>query len=370
MSGRERRMTAGKRMNALIGKAEEEDEAFWNHSTWKEDVDFEGQALQQEEDNSFHESDEDNSDREDVFDSDFDETESENEGGIFDNDAELEAHQEEVKLLKKKKILDMVQADRVSAMKRKKVSAKRPLRMGEGLNAGLILKAPGTMRIQKSSYSNTNIQKITTADPPVLKSDLSKQTPHQENLLQSPLKADTGFYNHDGQHSAIRKRKSSSPRNFMIQSKQSSDPSQMKKIQKQEFTQEDLLLEAIHQTEPENLRWILSRQRVLEDAKILELQKKMLIDEASAANRKIISRFHSKRGCYNTITFPNMDHVPDILVNGASKSCLVHKKHGSMKCVITGKIGRYLDPKTGKRYHDLTAFKELRRRLEAGEPLN
>lgn len=36
-------------------------------------------------------------------------------------------------------------------------------------------------------------------------------------------------------------------------------------------------------------------------------------------------------------------------------------------CVITGKIARYRDPKTMMGYHDIDAFRELRRRVEAGE---
>ena len=37
------------------------------------------------------------------------------------------------------------------------------------------------------------------------------------------------------------------------------------------------------------------------------------------------------------------------------------------KCVITGKVARYKDPKTKQYYHDLDAYKELQRRLESGE---
>ena len=37
------------------------------------------------------------------------------------------------------------------------------------------------------------------------------------------------------------------------------------------------------------------------------------------------------------------------------------------KCFITGKVAKYRDPKTKHYYHDKDAFKELRRRLDAGE---
>eukprot|EP00985_Skeletonema_marinoi_P027796 scaffold23362_cov72-Skeletonema_marinoi.AAC.1 len=33
---RSRRATAGKRMQSLMGKAQEDDDAFWSHSIWSE----------------------------------------------------------------------------------------------------------------------------------------------------------------------------------------------------------------------------------------------------------------------------------------------------------------------------------------------
>ena len=57
-------------MGSLVGKAQEDDEAFWGHDTWAED---------NEDNESFHESDEDSEARVDEFDSDFDESESDNE---------------------------------------------------------------------------------------------------------------------------------------------------------------------------------------------------------------------------------------------------------------------------------------------------
>ena len=57
---RERRSTAGSRMTSLVGQAAKDDDEFWNHSTWLE-----------EEDGSFHESDEDSDARRDTFDYDY-----------------------------------------------------------------------------------------------------------------------------------------------------------------------------------------------------------------------------------------------------------------------------------------------------------
>ena len=64
---REKRVTAGKRMSSLVGKAAEEDDEFWSkHET----------SIDQD-DGSFHESDEEEANRVDVFDSDFNDSESE-----------------------------------------------------------------------------------------------------------------------------------------------------------------------------------------------------------------------------------------------------------------------------------------------------
>jgi hypothetical protein len=366
--GRDRRSTAGRRMTALIGKASEDDEAFWSHSTWKEDVDLEGQTIDQQEDASFHESDEDENDRVDAFDSDFDDTESEGcDEEMFDDDAELEAHREEVKMSKKNKVLDMVRAGRISALKKKNTVGKKSVRMGEGLNAGIRLKAPGHHTFTAQHVQNsTGLIGNSTVDP---------STIHRNPSVAS-LKPQTTVRETIPNPISPRSRKRSlrhKQEEMGGQSRQSSNPPLLtKKTHKPVFTQEDLLLEAIHHTEPENMRWILARQRYMEDSKALELQKKMLSDEASAANRKVISRFHSKRGCYTSLTFPDMDHVPLILVKNLQTPNMVKGKIDDKErnvCVITGKLGRYRDPKTGKKFHDVSAFKELRRRLEAGEPL-
>lgn len=39
MKGREKRTTAGRRMNALVGEEEEKDKSFWGHDTWAEEND-------------------------------------------------------------------------------------------------------------------------------------------------------------------------------------------------------------------------------------------------------------------------------------------------------------------------------------------
>jgi hypothetical protein len=63
----EKRASRGQRMGSLVGKALEDDEAFWNNEVWNDGSD----------DESFHTQDEEA--KPDVFDSDFDESETEDE---------------------------------------------------------------------------------------------------------------------------------------------------------------------------------------------------------------------------------------------------------------------------------------------------
>merc|ERR1712157_238201 len=66
------------------------------------------------------------------------------------------------------------------------------------------------------------------------------------------------------------------------------------------------------------------------------------------------------------------DFVPKIFTGSqviGNSTLEMEKRKKANTCVITGKKARYRDPKTKMGYHDLSAFKELRRRSEAGEPL-
>ncbi len=60
---REKRATRGQRMSALVGKAAEEDEAFYNNELWQDGDDSENESYSEE------------SEKPDVFDSDFNESE-------------------------------------------------------------------------------------------------------------------------------------------------------------------------------------------------------------------------------------------------------------------------------------------------------
>jgi nucleosome binding factor SPN SPT16 subunit len=64
-----KRASRGKRMTSLVGKAAEDDEAFWGNEVWNEEGSDADSYVEEEEE------------KPDEFDSDFDETESEEESG-------------------------------------------------------------------------------------------------------------------------------------------------------------------------------------------------------------------------------------------------------------------------------------------------
>lgn len=113
-------------------------------------------------------------------------------------------------------------------------------------------------------------------------------------------------------------------------------------------------------------------------------------NKGGSAGGVVVQKFNSRRGCFNTLTFPEMDFVPllfkyctvksksnatDASANqsmsqaGVNRIKIEQQMRQENTCVITCKKARYRDPKTKKGYHDLEAFRELRRRYDAGEPL-
>ena len=136
-----------------------------------------------------------------------------------------------------------------------------------------------------------------------------------------------------------------------------------------EFTQEELIIEALQDTESENERWILTWKRILDEEEQAELEKKLLRQNASKG--RVICKTYSRKGCFNTIIFPDMDFVPKLFtVTDVSKNeKMIEQSKKSNFCVIIGKVARYKDPKTMKGYYDLASFKVLRKRFEPGECL-
>ena len=91
--------------------------------------------------------------------------------------------------------------------------------------------------------------------------------------------------------------------------------------------------------------------------------QKLVEDERAQADKptKVTTnddfvRFSSRRGACNTVTFTSIDCMPSVLTNDSVPQKV------RQTCVVTGKPARYRDPRTGHPYHDLAAFKELRRR--------
>jgi YL1 nuclear protein C-terminal domain len=163
-------------------------------------------------------------------------------------------------------------------------------------------------------------------------------------------------------------------------------------------------MEAIHETEPENKRWLYARKRV-QDQSEKDANANALRDRQRG---KVIQKFHSRRGCLTTLTFPEMDYVPEILTRRPQQHP-PHQQHQqqqqqqlpqqevdpqsqgqsdntqqdaqqsydqsaqpqsrAVRCVITGKPAKYRDPLTKQPYFDSAAFKELRRRHSAGLPI-
>jgi hypothetical protein len=136
-------------------------------------------------------------------------------------------------------------------------------------------------------------------------------------------------------------------------------------------TQEEMLIEAANETEPENERWLLSRQRfaaaggsngIASGSKVAMNKKHSAVDSSKNNNHPVIQRFHSRRGCYNTITFPEMDLIPEFWRKFEKRRDFTKNDNAkSRTCVITGQPAKYCDPKTGYQYANLEAYQEIKR---------
>lgn len=339
VTSRERRATAGKRMSSLVGKAQEDDDAFWSHETWAEDDSG---------NDSFRESDEDSEARVDEFDSDFDDSESDHdaEEEAAGAAAEAELHREE-RSQKRKQKFDVARAGRDLMQKKKGKGKKRA--MGDGINAGLVLNFP-------PAAGGAAVAPPAVAVPSAPVATKAKKAPRRRLSPRSP----TGKKRSLRAATVTKSQEAESKRKATAAATTTTTTATTKKKQKR-FTQEELLLEAATVTEPENERWLLARKRIQQTEDALDKGKQ------EDKRGKVISKFRSRRGCLDTLTFSEMDHVPDVL---ARKHAAPKKPNVPTECVITGKKARYRDPKTMLGYHDAASFKELRRRFNAGEPLD
>lgn len=403
MVNRERRKNAGKRMAILGKKMEEEDDAFWSHETWAEDEDSGNE--------SFRESDEDSALRKDVFDSDFNDSESDNE------DEEVAAGEaEERELMKSERAkrnqntYKMPGAKHPGGQKRRRGfpgANKRVL--GEGFNAGIVLNLPHES-FDSLSYFESISEKRKTFQPleqmqqstPLLPTDMktastpllehqpppSVQLPPSSTLSTStkstskaktkpsfvPVRKATRSMQVSSResrstHGARKKREVSSSRRGDSTTRQKTPTSKTAVASKRKrYSQEELLLEAVHDTELENRRWLHGRKRV-QDQYNREKDSNLSGLRDKNKGKNIIQKFHSRRGCLITLTYPEMDSVPEILTRQHQSINQQHRSQQLNRCVITGKIGKYKDPLTKQPYHNIDAFKELRRRHKEGIPI-
>ena len=384
---RGRRATAGTRMNSLVGQAAMDDDEFWNHNTWAE-----------EEDGSFHESDEESEAQKDTFDSDFNDSEDDEEeegknGQETTAEAEIlleERQQKRRAGANKRKMVDVVSAGRELMHKRKNATQRKRALKGDGVNAGLVLNLPGSISVatkptiggrvgrKKLLATIATVNRAASVTAPI--GSLERKSSRVRTTTLKLTESEKGSRRGITAKKALR----ISTINNSIQT--SLDQEQSKTLDaststkggggkrgKRRFSQEELILEAVQTTEQENERWLLSRKRIQnEENSRAEFNKKLIMGERNR-DKKVICKSNSKRGMYNTLTYPYMDHIPDLFtrpkLNESEHQLQLQNIKRNNTCVITGKKAKYRDPKTGKSYHDLAAFKELRRRFEAGEKL-
>lgn len=424
-------------MQSLMGKAQEDDDAFWSHSIWSEggggfssgrkrrrgDDDDDGSSSSSGSDSdsisdgegSFRMSDEESEAAVDQFDSDFDESESEDEeeGGEGAAERELMAEERRAKSAQRKKMQKVAFQGKGSSggrelMKKKKGQMTKRGPAGEGWNAGLVLNwpAPPVPSVESGQAVLAKPAAITQSSVPISAPSLpAQQSPskpqHAEAtkptppvpISSQPKPKTAGKSAEVGRHNLRGGTAKSEPKPaFPAKATQQQRAAVIeKKTPKPRITQEELIIEAIKSTEIENAKWLSTRKRVKEEA----------VHRENAATSKTIThnpvyRFHSRRGCNNTLTFMDMDHLPDILTRSRPRKASAsdtttttmrspRKRRADSaasqesssspdieieqktKCIITGKVARYRDPKTMLGYYDLDAFKELRRRLDAGE---
>jgi hypothetical protein len=405
---RERRATAGKRMTSLVGKALEKDESFWGHETWAgqaEDGDASGN-------DSFRESDEDSELRQDEFDSDFNDSESDHEEEEqaegdeeerqINRDARKKRAQQrpqiavDIHIAKAAAERAIMQNKMIHAHKKGGLKGSSKRVVGVGDNAGIVLNFPGSVDPSLTAAAATAATTATTTTAATMGMSMSMsmaaasskaQKSNSSSSDRMPLattrpRRATGLSKYSSRFRAARSdartlasnaaggglgtgvgEETKSTRKTKSTTKtttgNSSSGSGRTKKKRKRYSQEELLLEAVNETEPSNDRWILARKRNRDQ------NEKDNETPGREARGKVIERISSRRGYLNTVTFPEMDHVPDILV--------ARMKHATPAppavCAVTGQRGRYRDPRTGLAYYDAAAFRELRRRHAAGELL-
>ena len=113
----------------------------------------------------------------------------------------------------------------------------------------------------------------------------------------------------------------------------------------EKLTQEELLRQAAH-TEIVNRRSLELMLRMEDDKKTLTGPKAPYVGP--------LIRFRSRIGEPNVLTFEQFEEFPAVI------NSVAPPPPKPKICVITGMKANYRDPKTGKPYANLAAFKQLR----------
>lgn len=265
---RESRSTRGKRISTLEGEDEEKDKLFWGSEVWNE---------MESEDESFDEKDVD--EEPDVFDSDFNESEdSESEGN--EEEIHLKSTRKEEKRSDTNKYKEPVVAKRVRAvissqlasdeqpLKRKKNKALQSRELQSNVNN--LFSPSSNISISRSVREST---KIKTVDADI----------NREKI----------------KHSKSNKYRKQHP------------------LIKHKFSQQELLKEAI-ETEIQNLKWVENQKKLATE----DSTRQHLLDKGikQGGSQGSFTRWVSRKGSYNIVTFSDVDSMPSFLVANSSSS--------------------------------------------------
>lgn len=339
-------------MNALVGQAAEDDDAFWGNEVWQE-----GGGSDEE---SFRTVDDE--DKPDEFDSDFNDSESE--------DDEEEDEEEEK-----------------AAQRGGKVQAKVTNRYKD---PALLKKAKGGI---KNPFAQTETNDEDAMDVDDDDNDGERASLNHGESSNQPRKAVRKHVTYEITPRTVRD--STKTKTKMSDAERIAKDEEEKKKKKPKpkpttshFKFEDLLQEAL-QTEEENRKWLETRKFWLQQK---EEQDRKLLSKGDNVAKDYI-RFYSRRNVGTYVSFSSNEAVPQCLRPDAnqppppppSNVCAYHcpclcslfiltwtnrvlsSSFILQICIITGLPAKYRDPKTQLPYANADAFRELRRRHERGK---
>lgn len=116
-----------------------------------------------------------------------------------------------------------------------------------------------------------------------------------------------------------------------------------------------------HRWHPSTLMFTLSRQESERAAREAERAAHAGKGHAFPAGTALL-RSYSRRGCPDSLTFTEVDNFPSAIRAARQGSGYPR----AVKCAVTGRPARYLDPLTGRPYADAAAFAVLRQRYGGG----